>query len=84
MLWIGLIILSALTLGFYDVCKKHAVHDNAVMPVLFLATSTGTVAVTLALLFTGQLQDHLAVSAATWWQLMLKSAIVTASWTCAY
>lgn len=84
MLWIGLIVLSALALGLYDVCKKHAVHDNAVMPVLFLATTTGTVAVVLTLLFTGQLGEHLFISAVTWWQLMLKSMIVTASWTCAY
>ena len=40
--WVLPIICSALTLGVYDVCKKHAVRENQVMPVLFLATCSGT------------------------------------------
>jgi hypothetical protein len=36
-------IISALGLGLYDICKKHAVKENSVMPVLFLATLSGTV-----------------------------------------
>ena len=34
--WFLPTLISALGLGFYDICKKHAVKDNAVMPVLFL------------------------------------------------
>ena len=30
--------ISAALLGFYDVCKKHALLENAVLPVLLLNT----------------------------------------------
>ena len=40
--WFLPILGSALGLGFYDICKKHAVRDNSVMPVLFFATLTGS------------------------------------------
>ena len=35
--WIAASLLSALFLGFYELGTKHAVRDNAVLPVLFLA-----------------------------------------------
>ncbi|WP_269540621.1 DMT family transporter [Cerasicoccus fimbriatus] len=35
--WITLGLLSALVLGLYDLGKKHAVRENAVLPVLFWA-----------------------------------------------
>jgi len=84
MSWVALILISAVTLGIYDVCKKHAVHGNAVMPVLLLATLTGTIAVTATLLARGELGVTLSVSWIDWWRLLLKSAIVTSSWICAY
>ena len=37
-MWLALAFLSAALLGFYDVSKKHALRDNAVIPVLFLNT----------------------------------------------
>jgi len=37
-MWLSLAFLSAALLGFYDVCKKHALRGNAVIPVLFLNT----------------------------------------------
>lgn len=37
-MWLAFAFLSAALLGFYDVCKKHALRDNAVVPVLFLNT----------------------------------------------
>ncbi|PXA04988.1 hypothetical protein DDZ13_03210 [Coraliomargarita sinensis] len=40
MSWIFLSICSALFLGFYDLAKKHAVRDNAVLPVLFWGVVT--------------------------------------------
>ena len=40
--WVLPILGSALVLGIYDVFKKHAVRENSVMPVLFLATLSGT------------------------------------------
>jgi len=39
--WLYLSILSALLLGVYDLFKKLAVHNNAVMPVLFLSICAG-------------------------------------------
>jgi bacterial/archaeal transporter family protein len=40
-MWIYLGITSSLFLGFYDVSKKHALKDNAVLAVLFLSTLSG-------------------------------------------
>ena len=37
-MWLALAFLSAVLLGFYDVCKKHSLRDNAVIPILFLNT----------------------------------------------
>ena len=34
-MWLLLAFLSATLLGFYDVFKKKALKDNAVLPVLF-------------------------------------------------
>ncbi len=37
-MWLAFAFLSATLLGIYDVCKKHALRDNAVIPILFLNT----------------------------------------------
>ena len=37
-MWIIYAFLSAALLGCYDICKKHSLRDNAVIPVLFLNT----------------------------------------------
>ena len=41
--WIVASLISAFFLGCYDLCTKHAVRDNAVLPVLFLANLCSTV-----------------------------------------
>lgn len=41
-MWLGLSFLSAALLGLYDVSKKAALKDNAVIPVLFLNTLMAT------------------------------------------
>ena len=41
MTWVLLAVLSALCLGVYDLLKKSAVRDNAVLPVLYLGVLTG-------------------------------------------
>jgi transporter family protein len=84
MVWIGLILLSAATLGVYDVCKKHAVQANAVMPVLFWGTATGTGVVMAGLGATGRLAGAMQVGWETWELLALKAGLVATSWTCAY
>ena len=89
--WILASLLSALFLGVYELCTKHAVRENAVMPVLFFSTLTGA-GVWFALLgveaiHPGLLPASLVTDALTPFQhlqLALKSAIVAASWVFTY
>lgn len=83
-MWIPLILASAAGLGLYDICKKHAVHDNAVMPVLFLATLCGSAAFLLALAFTGHFAAAAVLGAADWWRVVLKTLLVSGSWVLVY
>lgn len=89
--WIVASLISALFLGCYDLATKHAVRDNAVLPVLFFANLCS--ASVWGLLIAGH-----ALMPATWpqsfavepltllqhGQLALKSLIVSASWVCSY
>ncbi len=91
MTWIEASLVSALFLGVYDICIKHAIRDNAVFPVLFLSTLTGAGVWTALLLaqvaHPGLLPASLVtdpLTAGQHLQLLLKSAIVTASWIFTY
>ncbi|HEY8931780.1 MAG TPA: DMT family transporter [Rariglobus sp.] len=89
--WIAASLLSAFFLGFYDLSTKHAVRNNAVLPVLFWANvcssfvwlcllaldGSGAVAMPAVLRV-----DHL--TGAQHLQLLLKSTIVACSWLCSY
>ncbi len=90
-MWLVLAFTSALLLGFYDVFKKVSLRHNAVIPVLWLNT------VFCSLIFlplvvmsgTGILpEDHLLYvptpDAPAHGFIILKSALVLASWICAY
>jgi transporter family protein len=89
--WIAACLVSAFFLGCYDLATKHAVRDNAVLPVLFLANLCSA-SVWLALMALdafrpGTLAPAFQVSSLTAHQhalLLLKSAIVAASWVCSY
>jgi bacterial/archaeal transporter family protein len=89
--WIAASLLSAFFLGFYDLSTKHAVRDNAVLPVLFFANVCSTV-VWLLLLALGassaiSLPSALLVdplNGTQHLQLLLKSVIVACSWLCSY
>jgi transporter family protein len=89
--WIAASLVSAFFLGCYDLFTKHAVRDNAVLPVLFLA-NVCSASVWLALMAAhtaapALLPSHLTVASLTpvqHGQLMLKSAIVASSWMCSY
>lgn len=89
--WIAASLLSALFLGAYELCTKHAVRDNAVVPVLFFSTLSGA-AVWTVLMLLGALQPGLLpvslatdpLSPAQHLQLALKLAIVAASWVFTY
>jgi transporter family protein len=83
-IWVPLILLSAFTLGIYDVAKKHAVTKNAVMPVLALGAVTGAILVVLAQFFSGALSASLQITSHQFWLLFLKTIIVAGSWMCAY
>jgi len=37
MMWLYLSALSAVFIGLYDVCRKRAIHNNAVIPLLFFS-----------------------------------------------
>jgi transporter family protein len=89
--WIAASLLSALFLGFYELGTKHAVRDNAVLPVLFFATVCsatvwgGLLALTAA--NPTALPGSLHVASLTGSQhllLLAKSALVATSWVCAY
>lgn len=89
--WVIATLLSALFLGIYDLCTKHAVRANAVTPVLFLSTLTGAavwgVLLAVQLAHPGLLPATLVTDALTWkqhLQLLLKSGIVAASWVGTY
>ena len=89
--WIVASLLSALFLGVYELCTKHAVRDNAVVPVLFFSALSGAAVWTGLLLVQmvhpGTLPASLVVDPlmlVQHLQLVLKSAIVAASWVFTY
>jgi bacterial/archaeal transporter family protein len=89
--WIAASLLSALFLGAYELCTKHAVRDNAVMPVLFFSTLTGAavwfVLLGVQVIHPGSLPVSLVTDPLTLMQhlqLALKSGIVAASWVFTY
>ncbi len=92
MTWILLAVLSAVFLGLYDVGKKAAVQDNAVLPVLFACSASG-LAMLLPVLACSTLapdtarQHGLLLQALTLHEHLLvlaKAAIVTLSWVLTY
>ena len=89
--WIVATLLSALFLGIYDLCTKHAVRANAVTPVLFFSTLTGAtvwfILLAVQAIHPGTLPHSLVTDTLTWkqhLQLLLKSGIVAASWVGTY
>ena len=89
--WIASSLISAFFLGCYDLCTKHAVRDNAVLPVLFCANLCSA-GVWLALMsveavWPGILAENFRPAPLTAFQhgqIVLKSAIVASSWVCSY
>ena len=77
-MWLAFAFLSAALLGFYDVCKKHSLKDNAVIPILFLNT------LFCSLIFL-PLAFHTPFGG---WQMqrfiLLKAFIVLSSWLLGY
>ena len=63
--WFLPTLLSAFSLGFYDIAKKHAVDRNSVMPVLFFATLSGSALYVAVLAGCGQKAPAAATEAAS-------------------
>jgi transporter family protein len=89
--WIAAALVSALFLGVYELCTKHAIRNNAVFPVLFYSTLTGAavwfVLLGMEVIFPGTLPASLVtnrLTGAQHLQLALKSAIVALSWIFTY
>ena len=91
-MWIGLAILSAFCLGFYDISKKQSLNTNSVVDVL-----TFSIVISSLLLFPIWLLSRLRpemmmetlffvpqVNVSTHLFIIGKSAIVLCSWICAY
>jgi drug/metabolite transporter (DMT)-like permease len=92
MSWIALSICSALLLGLYDLAKKHALKDNAVLPVLFFGIVTSA-CVWLPFVIWSHLSPESYPSAQFLVQplnagehglLFFKSALVASSWIFGY
>ncbi|WP_302555453.1 DMT family transporter [Leyella stercorea] len=90
-MWLILAFCSAALLGFYDVCKKKALLDNAVLPVLFLNTLIcSLIFIPFIVLSLGtSVLDGTAfyVEPNTWAEhkyIILKACIVLSSWVFGY
>ncbi|MBN1612134.1 MAG: DMT family transporter [Polyangiaceae bacterium] len=90
MSWWLLAALSAACLGLYDVSKKAALRDNAVLPVLCGASLTAAIVVLPVLVLSWAdpaLLGTLALPALTGRAhllILLKTALVTASWVLSF
>lgn len=92
MLWIALGLISSVLLGFYDVCKKHALNHNAVLPVLFFSTLASFLPMLAVLGGMHWAPEIMAQSCfylpeatpAQHLHLFAKSFIIFISWTLAY
>lgn len=91
-MWLSLAFLSALLLGFYDVAKKRALRNNAVLPVLLANTVLGA-ALFMPVILDSQFSfgwfdgTMLSVPRGTLHQhclIMVKAVIVLSSWICGY
>ncbi|HTQ32359.1 MAG TPA: EamA family transporter, partial [Opitutaceae bacterium] len=89
--WLAATLVSALFLGGYELFTKHAVRDNAVLPVLFFSNVCSAAVWTLLMaahaLHPALLPAGLTVAPLTPARhglLLLKSALVAASWVATY
>jgi len=90
-MWVFYATISAVLLGFYDVCKKQSLNRNAVIPVLFFASLTGAILFVVLLLasrLAPAFKDSILYIPTSGFKAhlfyMLKSVIVGTSWLFAY
>ncbi|WP_315403332.1 DMT family transporter [Hoylesella saccharolytica] len=91
MVWLLFAFLSAALLGFYDVFKKQALQNNAVIPVLFLNTLFSSFIFLPFIVLSSTtflLNDTPFYVASVGWEthryILLKSVIVLSSWVFGY
>lgn len=91
-MWALFGLASALFLGFYDICKKKSVNENAVMPVLFFST-IASATIFLPFIFLSRMSPEFlqgsgmfvpTLSFTEHLQIVLKSCIVVASWVLSF
>jgi transporter family protein len=91
-MWVILALASAFLLGIYEVFKKFSVHENAVIPVLFLSTLTSaliflplTVGSAYYPGFFKELQLYIPeITLYDHGLILIKSGIVVSSWILAF
>lgn len=91
-MWLTLAFISAALLGLYDVAKKRALTDNAVLPVLLLNTLFSSLLFAPVIVaaecglgwFDGTLLESVPGDAHAHALVALKSAIVLVSWVFGY
>ena len=90
-MWLSLAFVSAFLLGFYDVCKKKSLRNNAVIPVLWLNTLICSLIFLpfIVLTATGHISSESIFYTPTHgWAvqkyIVLKSCIVLSSWIFGY
>ncbi len=91
-MWVTLGIISAVFLGVYDISKKVALKNNAVIPVLFFSTVAG-LALMLPVMVLSRIDPDFMQRAGFYvtpltgiehLQMLLKAVIVSSSWIFAY
>ena len=90
-MWLILAFMSAAMLGCYDSFKKHALKDNAVIPVLFLNTLFSSLIFLPFIVLSGTttvLDDTIFHTASGGWEMhkyiLLKALIVLSRWILGY
>ena len=90
-MWLILAFISAALLGFYDSFKKKALHDNAVIPVLFLNTLFSSLIFIPFIILSSSthiLDGSMFYVTQGGWEvhryIILKSCIVLSSWIFGY
>ena len=91
-MWIALGLVSMILLGLYDLCKKHALTGNAVLPTLFFSNLVGMSFVLPLILFSYFAPEKMMET--DWYVaplslqehglILSKSLIVGTSWICAF
>ncbi|WP_025739805.1 DMT family transporter [Aquimarina pacifica] len=91
-MWMYLGLISALFLGLYNLCKKHAVQGNEVFPVLLGTTFSGLLLLVPVYLLSIFLPEYthnigLYIDDITWTvhgYIFIKSMLMASSWVLAY